>query len=93
MIRLCTCSAEVSGNQGAQGCLPVGLRGAAQHCLAISTHRESTFLAECLGRMVPGKHMGFKQTNRLSEVQFTSVAGVSRQITYLHVIHQFELIQ
>lgn len=93
MIRRRTCSAEVSGNQGAQGCLPVGLRGAAQHCLAVSTQGESAFLAECLGRMVPGKHMGFKQTNRLSEVQLTSVAGVSRQITYLHVTHQFELLQ
>lgn len=30
VTRLHTCSAEVSGNQGAQGCLPVGLRGAAQ---------------------------------------------------------------
>ena len=68
MIRLHTCSAEVSGNQGAQGCLPWASEGLLSNCLAVSTHRESTFLAECLGRMVPGKHMGFKQTNRLSEV-------------------------
>ena len=32
-IRLHTCSAEVFGNQGAQGCLPLGLRGAAQPLL------------------------------------------------------------
>lgn len=57
-----TWSVEVFGNHVAHGCFPLGLRGAAQPLLDRQHElTESTFLAECLGGMVPGKRMGFKK--------------------------------